>query len=128
MNRRTFITAVGASLGTTALAGCTESESGTVDDDGDNGDAAVTVHDHELTTDATGWAKIEGEAENTSGEEQSYIEIRARLFDADGTRIDDWFDNITDVPDGQRFTFEIVTTTDYENVDDYELEWSLGAF
>lgn len=96
------------------------------EDSEEDAEDAVTIHEHEMVEDFGGNAEIEGEAENTSGEEQSYIEIGATFFDEDDTRIDDSFTNESDVPDGQVFTFEIMTTTDYEEVDRYELEWSLS--
>lgn len=125
-----------------AVAGCVDSEeSGTVngdDDDGQNGGdssdggngdtPAVTVHEHSLERGQFGDATIVGEAENTSGEMQDYIELTARFYDTAGTRIGEtilW--NITDVAADNRFTFELTSTVDYAEVNDYELEWSTSA-
>ena len=120
----------------TIMAGCGSGEEGTVDtdddgdadasDDGNDDQPAVTIHDYEWSEDSLG-ATLSGTAENTSGEEQSYIEIGVVVFDGDGTRIDDWFTNITDVPAGQEFTWEINLTTGLDEFEDYEIEWSTSA-
>lgn len=129
MNRRKFIAMTGTSIGLASMAGCVDGgEEGTANGgNGDSGGDAITIHDHSLESSALG-AKVVGEAENTSGEEQSYVEIQARFFDSEGTRLGEGIDNASDVADGTRFNFEVISSVEASQVSDYELEWSTSGF
>ena len=126
VRRRRYLCALGGG-GIIALAGCLDEEEGTVNGDGDgDDDDTVVVHEHELGQDAIGYAVIEGEATNELGSEET-IWLEATFYDEDGTIIDDGLnDRNEDIPDGQRFQFEIISTVDYAEVDDYDLEWRTG--
>lgn len=126
MKRRKFLKLSGVAA-TVGLAGCSEEE-GEVDTNGNggNGDETVVVHDFELTQDAIGDAVVEGEATNNLGSEET-IYMEATFYNEEDTIIDDGIsDRNEDIPDGQRFQFEIVSTVEYAEVGDYDLEWSTG--
>lgn len=84
----------------------------------------VTILEHELVKTELDDAHVEGKVENTSGEEQSYIGLEAKFFNADDERIGDGMTNATDVDADTVVNFEIISTVDYEEVDSYELEAS----
>ncbi|WP_254525108.1 FxLYD domain-containing protein [Natrinema caseinilyticum] len=149
MNRRKFIT-IAASTGTiAALAGCASSEddsdtasgdrntnedtggNGNGNDNGDGGDGSsgVEILTHNVVeSDIGSYVEIHGEIQNNTGEEQSYVEIRARFRDEDGTRVDDAFTNFTDVANGETLRFEIMTTLEPNEFAEYELETSTSPF
>lgn len=126
VRRRRILGCLG-SVGIIALAGCAEQQEGEVNGDGGgDGDDTVVVHEHTLGQDSIGDAVIEGEATNQLGEEET-IYLEATFYDGGGTIIDDGLsDRNEDIPDGQRFQFEIISTVGYNEVDDYDLEWSTG--
>jgi len=128
-NRREFLTGV-ATVGTIAIAGCSgDGEETTVEGDngGNGGGEGLVIEDHELVEDDF-TVQIEGILLNDTGEEQSYVEVKSTVFDEDGVRIDDLFTNTTDLPDGERWAFEVPVLVDAEDVADYELEASTSAF
>lgn len=134
-------------LGTALLAGCgsdtddapEDSSGGTVGGDqptdgggggtttaggGDQPD--VVIVEDSLEAGSTGLVSVVGTARNASDSEISYIEITARLYDADDTRLTESFDNASDVPSGQEFAFEIMTSVEESEVERYEVEASTG--
>jgi len=119
MNRRTFIAVSGASA-TLALAGCSgNSDSG---DDGTGDESGLVFGEHELVEGDLG-TSIEGTLRNETGSEQSYVEVRARLYDADDARLGDTIlSNTTNLADGATWRFEISIIQNSEEVDRYELE------
>lgn len=151
MNRRKFIT-IAASTGTiAALAGCASSEddsdtasgdgntnedtggngngNGNGNGDGGDGSSGVEILTHNVVEpDIGSYVEIHGEIQNNTGEEQSYVEIRARFRDEDGTRVDDAFTNFTDVANGETLRFEIMTTLEPNEFAEYELETSTSPF
>jgi hypothetical protein len=50
---------------------------------------------------------------------RSYIEVGVVFYNEDGQRIDDSFTNTTDLPDGEERVFEVMTTEDADDIDDY---------
>lgn len=86
----------------------------------------VTIVSEELQETALGW-EVVVVVENTSGEMQDYIEVKAEFYDENNTRIDEWFANATDVEDGERVELTITTTED-EKPADYDLEASTSPF
>lgn len=151
-DRRTVLKTSAAALSGVALAGCSgeedegDSASGSNDNANDGGDSdsggkdgggtegeqgddtpAVTILEHELVESDLGDAHVEGKVKNTSGEEQSYIEIEAKFFNEAGERVGDGLDNADDVGAGRVVTFEIISTVDYGEVAEYELETSTSA-
>lgn len=124
MERRKYLITL-AGVGGMALAGCS-GEEGEVDGGGGGDGDGVVVHNHELTSDAIGDAVVEGEATNELGSEET-INMEATFYNDEGTIIDDGItDRNADIPDGQRFQFEIISTVDFQDVGDYDLEWSTG--
>ena len=86
----------------------------------------VTIVSEELQETALGW-EVVVVVENTSGEMQDYIQVKAEFYDENNTRIDEWFANATDVEDGERVELTITTTED-EKPADYDLEASTSPF
>jgi hypothetical protein len=68
-------------------------------------------------------AVIEGQVENNTGEEASYIQAIGKIYDANGVVLGDSRTNVTDVPDGETWTFDFSwrgrDRTD--QADDYEV-------
>lgn len=155
LTRRSAIVGLG-SISIAALAGCTSDDDGSTasgsSDDGSNGDddddstengsngddeneedgdedGSVEILDHEIVEpDVGSYVDVEGTLENNTGEEQSYIEVGVVFRDEDDTRIDDSFTNFSDVEDGETLSFDIMTTVEPDEFDEYELETSTEAF
>lgn len=95
------------------------------DDALENDDIESTVEgleilEHELVEDEFS-VSVEGVVANNTGDELSYVEVGAVFYNADGQRVGDSFTNTTDLPDGQEWVFEILTTEDAEDIDDYSI-------
>lgn len=86
----------------------------------------VTILEHGLEEGSIG-QKVVGKMENTSGEEQSYLGVEAKFYNADDERIGEGMDNATDVAAGTVVNFEILSTAD-EDIDSYELDASTSPF
>lgn len=67
----------------------------------------VELVDSELRVTEDGDVSVVGSAENGSGELLDYMEANAMLFDADGDVLAGSFDNQTEVPAGETWSFEI---------------------
>lgn len=153
MNRRTYATTIVSLTAGSLLAGCTGSDEGDTaggtnndndDSDSDDSDADtetaepepeteetpdVTILDHELITTDLDYAEVAGTVQNTSGDEQSYVAVEAKFFDADDTRIGDSVWNAQDVADDQKVKFEtVLSTTEAADVERYEIEAATSAF
>jgi len=129
MDRRKFIASVGT-VGTVAIAGCSGEETTTSssgDTESSDDSEGLVIEEHELV-DEDFITQIEGVLRNDTGEEQSYIEVKSTVYDEDDVRINSFFTNTTDVPNGERWRFEIPVTEDAEDVERYELEASTSAF
>lgn len=53
---------------------------------------------------------VEGEVENESGEDQSYVEVVATIYDEDGVVLGDEWDNVTDLRAGTRGRSRAITS------------------
>lgn len=148
IDRRTTLRGLGALATGLALAGCgdpdtdnavAEGNAGDENDDAGGGaadtgdddqatatpasdDAPIEIVDHALETDVTDLARVTGTVRNTGQDEQPYVQVEARLFDDEGTRIGEGMDNMTDVPPDQTVEFDVQTTAEHANVEDYEVE------
>lgn len=148
-DRRTVLKTTVATLSGVALAGCSgeddgaDSASGSNDNANDGGDSDsggneggeqdedtpdVTILEHELVKSDLGDAHVEGKVKNTSGEEQSYVGIEAKFFNEAGERVGDGMDNADDVGDGRVVNFEVISTVEYDEVAEYEIEASTSPF
>lgn len=141
MQRRTFIATTASTATALALAGCVGEEednsdnatgngggnnsSGNGNDNGSDG-SGVDLLEHEMSYDSTLGPTVTGRVVNNTGEEQSYIEVQARFFDSEDTRIGEGLWNATDVPDGQELQFECTAMTDQEPAS-YEVETGTGG-
>lgn len=137
MNRRQFMTAAAgvSTVGLTALAGCTEEteESGSNDPvtpqtftpeqtttAGSQGD--VEILEHEMYEDEYSFG-VRGKLENKTDRELLYVEVQARFFDADETRIAEGLDNLSDLGPGTTANFDAVALEgESGNVANYEVE------
>lgn len=72
-------------------------------------------------------AAIEGAVANNSGDRQNYLEVSARVYNADGQQLDTYFTNTTDLDDGVEWAFEVMVL-DYEEVEDYDIRVSDSPF
>lgn len=146
MTRRKAIAGIGSVI-TVGVAGCSsstddgdtanssdagngdsDSGSGNGGESGDNG-GSIEILNHEVVEpDIGSYVEVHGEVQNNTGEEQSYIEVGAVFRDEEDTRVDDAFTNFSDVADGETLKFEIMTTLEPSEFDEYELETSTSAF
>lgn len=51
--------------------------------------------------------RVAGTAKNTTDEQLSYVEVRAKFYDDDGALLDSSLDNVTDLGPGERWRFEV---------------------
>jgi len=125
MLRRGFLAGVGTAASAT-LAGCGtedpefESGNGGSGENGGGGDNSSTsepdgdikILEHQLVRENEGTnsetVSVEGSAENTSDEQLSYAEVRARFLDEDGTLLESSLDNVNDLGPGMKWQFEII--------------------
>lgn len=127
MNRRQFITAT-AATGAAALAGCSSSEEespsdaeeSTTTNNTDEQDA-IEIVEHEGTEDEFGALEVKGEIENTGDSPVDYVEVETLVYDADGTRVDEYTDIITDLRAGERATFRAILTVEASEAEEYEV-------
>lgn len=127
-------------MATIALAGCSDSDtqdtdSGTMSDNGDNednsasNDPAVTILDHELVETDLDFAEVAGTLQNTSGQDQPYIEVSVIFYDSTDTRIGTTMWNTEDVSPGQEVKFQtVMSTLEYDEVESYEVETATESF
>lgn len=52
-------------------------------------------------------AVIEGEIENETGSDVSYVEVIGKVYDADGVVLGDEWTNVSDLPAGETWTFDL---------------------
>ncbi|MCH7659831.1 MAG: hypothetical protein IH933_04385 [Euryarchaeota archaeon] len=97
-----------------------DAEEALEDEDTESTVEGLEILEHELVEDEFS-VSIEGVVANNTGDELGYVEVGAVLYNADGQRIGDSFTNTTDLPDGEEWAFEILTTEDAEDVDDYTI-------
>lgn len=66
---------------------------------------------------------IEGRVENNTDDDQSYIQATAKLYNSDGAVLDDVWTNVTDVPEGETWAFDVswFEPGRTEEVADYEI-------
>lgn len=100
-----------------------EQESGDGDggDDGDTLEAdGLEITEHELVEDDFS-VSVEGVLGNNSGETVDYVEVGATFYDEEGRRVEDNYTNTTDLEDGEEWLFEILTTLDADEFEEYEI-------
>lgn len=57
-----------------------------------------------------------------------YVEVGVVFYNEDGQRIDDSFTNASDLADGEEWVFEVMTTEDADDIDDYDIVVTDEAF
>jgi hypothetical protein len=118
MLRRGFLAGVGTAASAT-LAGCGTDDPEFESGNGGGGDDSSTsepdndieILEHQLLRENEGTnserVSVEGSAENTSGEQLSYAEVRARFLDEDGALLESSLDNVNDLGSEMKWQFEI---------------------
>jgi len=151
MKRRRYLESAAGTATVLLLAGCTDDEdedssggdanngggnggdaSGNGGDDSGSGDSNsgggsdIELVDHQFYQDDFS-VGVRGTAENTSGEELSYVEAEAVFLDENDTQIGEGIDNVTDLAAGRRWEFECMFLgSDEERIDSYEITVSTG--
>lgn len=102
-----------------SVAGCTQST-----DDSEEEEDRVEIVEQRSGVTEYGNPTVRGLAENTADRELSYVEIQARFFDANGTRVGSGMDNIRNLGPGNSWEFEAlcIDCPDPDRLDSYELE------
>lgn len=95
------------------------------DPEGDADEVTIEVEgvelvEYELVEDGL-FTAIEGELVNESGDELDSIYVEATFYDEDGTRIDDSSTIVTDVEAGEQVAFDVTTTADPDEIDEYTI-------
>lgn len=104
------------------VAGCGSDEPA-ANASGDSGDASpLRLDAHTLAESPLGNAHVTGTVTNTGDDEVPYVQVDARVYDEEGTRLGDGMDNATDVAPGETVGFEVRTTAAYDAVADYDIE------
>lgn len=151
MQRRTFITAIGATAATMSIAGCTgddepsdsssggadstssgDSSSGSADgskgtDSGSSKPKLEILEDEFYEEDMS--AGVKGTVINNSDSEISYVGVQAKFLDSEGTRVGEGMDNTTELGGGQKWSFDAMyMDTESDQIDDYKIEVSDSPF
>lgn len=155
MHRRQLLKATG--VGSLALlAGCSDSDGDGGDrqggdannnDDGGGGggedtasptetptadagsDQMIEVLEHEFYDDGSYETGVKGTLENVSGQELSYVEVKAFFLDGDGTQIGEGLDNTTDLAADRKWKFDCVYLDDNgSEIEEYELKTDVSNY
>ena len=62
-----------------------------------------------------------GVVANNTGTTLDYVEVGVVVYKADGQRVEDWFDNTTDMPDGEEWLFEVLLESEVEEIEEYTI-------
>lgn len=130
-----------STVGLTTVAGCTEEteesgsndpappETGSSDPTAtEESQADVEILEHEMYTDEYSFG-VRGKLENKTDRELLYVEVQARFFDADETRIAEGLDNLSDLGPGTTANFDAVALEgESGNVENYEVEVTTTDF
>ena len=83
----------------------------------------LAAHDMKVGEDE---AVIEGEIDNETGSEVSYVEVIGKVYDADGVLLGDEWTNVSDLPAGETWTFDLSWRgrDRMDRVDDYEIRFT----
>ncbi|ELY98802.1 hypothetical protein C481_16412 [Natrialba asiatica DSM 12278] len=92
-------------------------EGGASDDDLEIAEHDLVVDEGEFMTDIT----IEGLVGNNSDEMANYVQVTARIYDADGNQFDSYLDNTTDLAAGNSWSFENMGPRGAEDIDSYDI-------
>lgn len=132
--------------GETATGGGTTPEDGsnggdtTTEAEGEGGDETTTeetggeetttsqsdieIIDHTMEYDDTMGARVVGTVQNTTDSEMSYMQVQARFFDEEETRVGEGLWNATDVAAGTEVSFETTPAMVDSEPATYEVETS----
>ncbi|WP_238593346.1 FxLYD domain-containing protein [Natronobacterium lacisalsi] len=152
MNRRSLLRTTGVSVAA-AVAGCTTADSGREDDETSDGDASsdvgpdLVIADDDLVRhhfrvsacgvgdEATGSGRevieelyVRATLENRGASRLSRADLRVRVFDAEGTVLNEYEETVRELAPGSSRQFEIMIYEDADVVADYDLslEGDLG--
>jgi hypothetical protein len=89
--------------------------------------AALTLRSHELVVkDDYRGVVLEGIVENTGQTQIEYVEVRTRLYDADGNQLGRYLDSTADLAAGGTWSYDVVVLEDPADVHAYDVA-VLGA-
>jgi len=139
LNRRRYVETIIAAVSSIALAGCAGEEGDFESGDGDGSDNSgdgngndgssneIELLPHEMVREDEGGmaesVKVEGKAENVSGDELSYAEVEVKFYEGD-TLAESFLDNINGWSAGETWAFEVQYPgigEDAAAIDDYEI-------
>jgi len=143
LNRRRYLTTLGATATSLALAGCSSDDSGDSSEgnaNGNSGDSGggdsgngggsnqpdVEILNHEFYEEEFS-AGVRGTAVNNTDSELGYVEATVTFLDSEGTQIGEGLDNVSELAAGREWEFDCMyTDQDPERIDTYEIEVSTG--
>jgi hypothetical protein len=70
----------------------------------------LVILEHHATTTEFGTYEVVGTAKNTGTSSMSYAEVDVKFYDAGGTLLDTWIDNINNLGAGETWSFEVMYT------------------
>lgn len=97
-----------------------EAEEALHDEEQESTVEGLEILDHELADDDFG-ASVTGVVENGTGRELEYVEVGVVVYNEEGQRTEDWFDNTTNLPDGEQWVFEVLLESSAHEVSDYTI-------
>jgi hypothetical protein len=120
MQRREYLSAA-AAVGIAAVAGCSEQEEVSGNDDGSGGGDLVALLEHELGQADLG-PSVQGRVENVSDKELLLVTVDVAYLDGEGVQIGEGLDTVSDLAAGRIWEFDApYLDTDDHRIDDYEI-------
>jgi len=128
-----LVTALGgvSLIGDFIESGETETSPSTGDEEAEPSADDLKILEHEFAWTDYGNPVVQGTAQNVSGKEMSYVSISVNFYDEDGVRIDRSFANTSDLADGEKWAFEVMSTLigeKVEEIDSYEINVDTVSF
>lgn len=82
--------------------------------------AGLVIQEDKLVEEDEFNTYIEGIVENTTDEAKDYVEVQARVYDADGNQLDSYIDNTNNLQAGGTWAFEVMVL-DPEEMEEYDI-------
>lgn len=84
----------------------------------------LAIREHELVVESDEYSdeiSVEGIIENTTDEMKDYVEVSARVYDADGNQLNNYWTNTTDLQAGGTWKFEIMIYEEADDIEEYDI-------
>lgn len=84
----------------------------------------LVIREHELVVESDEYSEeitVEGIIENTTDEMKDYVEVSARVYDADGNQLNNYWTNTTDLQAGGTWKFEILINEEADDIEEYDI-------